>query len=58
MHNSSEAKDPRDEIVDKDYRIYPKAMNILDDNFIHTSRIMGLKNSPILSADFKPDRKA
>ena len=33
--------------VHKYYRIYPKAMNILDDNFIDATRIMGLKNSKL-----------
>jgi Transposase and inactivated derivatives len=45
--NFSEARKIRDEIVDKYYRIYPKAMNILDDNFIDATRIMGLKNSKL-----------
>lgn len=40
----NEARKIRDEIVDKYYQIYPKAMNILDDNFIDATRIMGLKN--------------
>lgn len=43
----SKARTIRDEIVDKYCRIYPKAMNILDDNFIDATRIMGLKNSKL-----------
>ena len=45
--NFSEARKIRDEIVDKYCRIYPKAMNILDDNFIDATRIMALKNAKL-----------